>query len=272
MKTSPIPRSLIVLCAFFTLLVPRLAASEKPAATDTKTSPPKFQLTWKRVALPEMKFFAERLKSAEARHKNGNASNEEVLGLRQDLAKIEERALYRLTIDSAGGTLREFIAATSVDSEVSLTLINAGETIDLEAPLPPFTLRNVSWGTVMEVLGNFLAARGLQLQHTGLGNVDDAKSVICVLRRVRPIAEPDRLAQPQFDSFQLAEQIHDTQTVDVIVDAIRSAWELDPTHDPKALLLKFHPATKMLFVSGPGPATTIARQVIGSLRKNPVSR
>lgn len=271
MKTSPTRHSLIVLCALFALLVPPLSAAEKPAAPEAKSTP-KFQLSWTRIPPPEQKVAVERVKSAEARVLSGTGSNQELMGLRGDLENIENRAAYRFTIQSAGGTLREFIAATSISSEVSFTLINAGEPIDLETPLPPFSLRNVSWATVVEVLANFLATRGLQLKHTGLGNSDNAAAVICVLRRDRPMAELDRLSQPEFESFQLAEQIHDTQTVDLIVDAIRTAWTLDSTHDPKALLLKFHPGTKMLFVSGPGPATTIARQVIGGLRKNPVSR
>ncbi len=274
MKMPLTRHSLPVLCALFSLLVPRLAAAEKSTSPDPKNTPPKFQLSWTRLEPPELKFVAEKLKLADARYLTGTGSNEEVIGLRQDLERIEERAPYRFTIESKGGTLREFLAATSIGSEVTFTLVNAGEPVDLETALPPFNLRNVHWETVIEVLSNFLAARGLQLKLAGsdTSNPAESKSVICVLRRDRSFAEPNRPAPSEFDSFQLSEQIHDTQTVDVIVDAIRSAWELDPSRDPKALLLKFHPATKMLFVSGPGPATTIARQVIGGLRKNPVSR
>lgn len=267
MKTLFVRLSVLALCALIALPVPRLTAA------DTKDTPSKFQLSWTRIPPPELKFVLEKIKLAENRLRQGVGTNEELIGLRGDLENIENRTGYLFTIQSAGGTLREFIAAASIGgSEVSFTLINAGEPIDLETPLPPFSLRNVSWATVVEVLANFLATRGLQLKHTGLGNSDQAKSVICVLRRDRGFAEPNAPAQSEFDSFQLTEQINDTQTVDVIVDAIRTAWTLDPARDPKALLIKFHPGTKMLFVTGPGPATTIARQVIGGLRKNPVSR
>lgn len=267
---SPLTRlALLALATFLALSTPRiLLASEKSPAPEPKASPAKFQLTWSRGAPPgELKFVQEKLRLAEARFQTGNASREELVGLRQDLERIEERAPYRLTIESSGGTLREFLAATSSGAEVSFTLVNAGDPADLETPLPAFNLRNVSWATVAEVLANFVATRGLQLKHTDLGNQDGAKSIICVLRRDRASAESDRPAKSEFTALQLGEVIYSAQRIETIVDLIRTAWEFDPAHDAAALRLKYHPDTKILLVSGPAPAATVAERVVASLRK-----
>ena len=99
-----------------------------------------------------------------------------------------------------------------------------------------------------------------------------SQSVVCVLRSTDSASDAKRASQPAFESYQLAEFIYADQTLEVIFDAIYTAWSIDPKHDPASLRLKFHPGTKLLFVSGPAPATTITRQVVAGLRKNPVPR
>ena len=265
----------LLAAAFVALLALQLqpfvcaATAEKSGEAAAKE---KFQLTWRDAEFPELQFAAKKYQLAQDRFKQGNISAEEVAGLQFNLESLEKRSPYLLNLTSKGGSLREFLAVATGPDERSFTVINAGEPSDLETPLPAFELRNANWGTVMGVLGNILVARGFNLSMAGSDFPDPsvAKSIVCVLRRIEPSADEKRPTAPAFESFQLVDHIYEGQTVDVIVDAIRTAWELDPQHDAAALRLKFHPATKILLVSGPASATTIARQVVGGLRKKPV--
>ena len=246
-------------------------ASAQPASSKSQsvTPPGKFRFTWSWTQTPEIERAAERLKSVQQRFKTGNASQEEVSELQFMFEDAERRVPIHLTVESGSGPLSAFLAAASENTDRSFTLINAGDPADLETQLPPFVLRDVNWGTVIGVLDNLLLTRGLNLRFVGGDNHDPslAKSVICVLRPTEMPQAARRSTQPEFESFQLADYISANQTLEVIVDAIRTAWELDPTHDATALRVKFHPATKILLVSGPSPATSIAKQVVSGLRK-----
>ena len=252
------------------------AFAENAPATGAAAASPKFKLTWTLAEQPELPFVMEKLQSAEQRFNSGIGSKEELANLRFQIDEIRRRAPLHLSVQSTGGPLSAFLAAAAeskVSSELTFTLINAGEPADLETMLPPFSLRNANWGTVIGVLRNFLIIQGLDLDVVGgdRGNPSESKSVVCVMRRVQPPQNIKRAPQSEFESFQLGEYITATQTVEVIVEAIRTAWELDPTYDATAVRLKFHPPTKILLVSGPGPAISVARQVIAALgKKKPI--
>jgi hypothetical protein len=224
-----------------------------------------------------------------ARHSAGLATDEQLSRATYALKEAEERAPYLLTIRSLGGTLKEFIDVASRSDDVSLNVINAGDPADLEIKLPPFELRNADWGTVIEVLANFLATRGLQLKHAGGGSGGDSavsRSVVCVLRPIEVIPNMSRSAQPEFEAFQLAPYIIESpragdkgQDISVVVDAILAAWSMTGAQinfaqssalewSDKQSRMKYHPATKMLFISGPPSAIAVARQVISNLPKN----
>lgn len=281
-NTSPMKKfqlhfsALVVICAFLVALPRPIAAqdvpSEKAKASMAAGSPGKFEITWTRPPTPELQMARNKLASSEKAYRQGGISQGEITVERFQVAEIERHAPFLLSIVSHGGSLREFISAASASEDVSLTLINAGDPADMETQLPAFNLRNANWGTVIEVLANFLATRGLQLKHAGGDNPNpnEARSVVCVLRRTES-SRPEKQPPPaQFKSFQLGEYLSKTLSIDDVVDAIRTAWKMDPTRIDGDLQIKFHPATKLLFVSGPEPAATIASQVIDGLRKKPV--
>jgi hypothetical protein len=266
-------RSVVVaFCTSFAAL-----ASAQPSranAPENAAAPGVFLFRWDYADASEIEIAAKRLELAEQRFKSGSFPQQAIDEERIQMERIYKNAPHLLTIRSGGGPLSAFLAAASNDFERTFNLINAGDRADLETELPPFVLRNVTWETVISVLDNFLQSRGLNLRFVGgdSPNPSLAKSVVCVLRHTDNALDAKRWSQPVFESFQLDEYIGAQQSIEVIVDAIRTAWELDPAHDTKALRLKFHPATKILLVSGPTPATGIAKQVVAGLRKNPVQR
>jgi hypothetical protein len=272
---SRLRRILTLLLALFTAPASLLAADKTSFAS--KPSPlaaGKFEVRamrgWPHGAPAELAQLHEQHRLASAR----NASPEELVVFISALNAIEQRMPYLLEIRSGGGPLSALLAAVAREEGVAFELINAAEPSDLEVPLPAFHLRNANWGTIIGVLESFLASRGLSLRHVGGDNpnLNEAKSVVCVLRRIAPPDDPKRGLGLEFVSFQVAENISDAQPIEVIVDAIRTAWELDPAHDPAALRVKFHPGTKILLISGPNSAPKIAEQVVRGLRKNPVHR
>lgn len=241
------------------------------AATSAAQPGDKFKLTWERLDLPENQMARKQWSDANERARSGMVSKEELAPLQFNLEHLESLRPYRFTLHSEGGTLREFLTALSRDKEVNLTLINAGAPSDLDLILPPFDVRNANWNMIVEVIANFVATRGLFLKIAGSdqANPDISKSVVCVMRP--DSADNKRTADAGFESFQIGDYLADTQTIDEIVDAIRTGWGLVPGSSQDALRIKFHPATKLLLVSGPSAATQVAKQVLNGLRKKPAT-
>jgi hypothetical protein len=276
---------LVVLCA--SAPAHSAEATKATKSSSASSSNKNFEISWTRAILPEEAFAREQLESLRQRHSAGLATTEELSQITYQLKIAEGRAPYLLTIRSKGGTLKEFFdVAAASSNDVALTVINAGDPADLDVKLPLFELRNAGWGTVISVLANFLATRGLQLNHAGGDNPNpsEARSVVCVLRPTDEARALSRFAQPEFEAFQLAPYMIESpqvggkaQDVNVIVEAIWSAWSMTGAQmqsrsafewSDKHLRMKYHPATKMLFVSGPPNAIAIARQVISNLPKN----
>jgi len=176
-----------------------------------------------------------------------------------------------LSFDFPGGTLGDLIAlAEKASGAVSLNVI--GEKAALATEIQAFTVKNADRDAVLRAIGQLLRGRGVRVEQAGAGffivSSEGSKDrrgqlnaeEVAVLRKAK--------SQTIFDSFQLGSYIDDQQSVDNIVDVIRSAWTLNPAHEASALQIKFHPATKLLLVSGPPDAIEMTRQVIRSLHEN----
>jgi hypothetical protein len=244
-----------------------LHAADTPAAAQSRN----FTFAWTPAPFPELDFLKERLQEISNRYKAGMADKRELAEVERQWRQLDEHRPYRFAVRSEGGPLRELLAEMGRDKEINLSVINAGDSSDLDLVLPAFELRNANWSMLIEVLSNFVATRGLLLKLAGSDypNLDLAKTVLCVMRR-NEAPEARRSSDSAFESFQLADYIHRAQTVDVVVDAIRGGWALVPGSDQAALRIKFHPETKLLLVSGPASATQVARQIVAGLQKKPV--
>jgi hypothetical protein len=244
-------------------------AATAPSSDEGNKLAEKFSFHGTQIETPEFKIAIKQLELAQNQRDAGLGTSEQLLGIQGNVENLRQHAPYQFSLQSNGGSLRELAARISMSGGFDFTIVNAAEPSDLETALPSFALRNVSWNTIVEVLDNFLAARRLQLRLAGWDNSRDllaSRSIICVLRRLDP---PPGTQPPSsgFDSFQLTDYLSREQTVETIVDAIRTAWKMDPSRADSALQLKYHPATNLLFVSGPAPAVTISRQVISGLRR-----
>jgi type II secretory pathway component GspD/PulD (secretin) len=188
--------------------------------------------------------------------------------LEKQLAESVKAARAQMTpattfnIDFPGGTIRDFLSAAAKIQGVSISIVSAGGPEDLETPLPPVSLRNTSPIITLQVLSRLLISRGYDL-----GVMDSGpNSAVAVLTPHEAPKPPKHESNSFFQSFQLAQYLTE-QSIDDIVGAIRAAWELDPKHDPKALQLKFHPATSILLVSGPPEGLNVATQIVSQLKR-----
>lgn len=156
-----------------------------------------------------------------------------------------------LTIDFPGGSVAEFIAMIGKSREQSFNVI--GEKTEMNTALPPFSIRNVDAAGLANALNTLLVQRGLTLMRAG--------SDVYTLSR----GDPNDSQLTAFASFQIAPYLQE-QSVEDITAAIRLAWQLNPSHDKKALELKYHPPTTLLLVAGSPAAVGVAEHVISSLK------
>jgi len=165
-----------------------------------------------------------------------------------------------LTLDFPGGSLGDLIKTVEgMSGEPALNVI--GEKAALATEVQAFTVRNANRDIVLMAIGQLLRSKGVRLEAVGNG-------VFIVSSDASRDRRPPRAkTEAIFDSFQLGGIIDEQQSVDNIVDAIRTAWTLNPAHEANALQLKFHPGTKLLLVSGPPDAVEMTRQVIRSLHE-----
>lgn len=274
MKT-PLAALCALSLAFATMGCCEAHAAEPAKPKDTVANNAAFTIDWQRSTPRELSELANHVELLDRQVKMGNVPPEELKGLHGRMEYVMRSAPPLITVHSKGGPLSGFLAAASSLKGISFTLINAADPTALEAPIAPFELTNANWGTVINVLSTFLMSRSLELRVVGGDNPNpaEAQTVVCVLNPTDASrAAGHRATQSEFESLQLGEHLDATQTIEVVVDAIRTAWELDPARDPAALRLRFHPATKLLLVSGPAPASLIVRQVIGGLQKKTVQR
>ncbi|MDO8542724.1 MAG: hypothetical protein Q7S40_19965 [Opitutaceae bacterium] len=165
------------------------------------------------------------------------------------------------TIDFPGGTLAQLVKSISGASESHFNLV--GETADLATELPAFSIRNADTEAVANALGLLLNGRGLSIIRAPQQRSGPNPSDIPVYVLMKRSGDTNA-----FESFQLGPYL-EKQSVDDIVSAVRTAWELQPQNKPEALQLKFHPATSLLLVSGTPGAIAVASKVISTLSGPP---
>lgn len=168
-----------------------------------------------------------------------------------------------INLSFPGGTLSQLLSVLSQEKNLTFNLIGAGSPADFETALPPFSLHNVNGVIIAEVLRGLLQSRGYNLQISPI----DGNSVTCVLVPLPENNPADPFMQDQFQSFELSPYLVNF-SVDQIVDAIRSAWELNPAHPRDSLRVKFHPGTGILLVSGPMKAVAMTQDIISNLRRD----
>lgn len=201
---------------------------------------------------------------------------EEDIGVKQLLAKIaaleyiaaaqstatRESATPSISVDFPGGPASALIAAISKsDRENSFNII--GEKADLAIELPAFSVRNADPAALATALNGVLQPRGYILAASG--RISPGHAPVFTLRKMNPY-ESDQRQFAHLQSFQLAPYL-EHQSVDDIIGAIRTAWELDPTRNPSTLRLKFHPPTGILLVSAPQEGLQMIHSVLKELRR-----
>lgn len=205
-------------------------------------------------------------------YQNGRTdSDNQVKQLREKIAALEYVAANKpsaspeqpriLSVDFPGGPASALFSLVNQDTKSGLNII--GEKADLAIELPPFTIRNADSASLASALDTLVRQRGYTLQ----GGVRPAPglSAVFVLRKILPHEIPG--GQVSFQSFQLGHYL-EHQTVDDIVAAVRTAWELDPANSATALRMKYHPPTGILLVSAPGHGISLVQTVLNQLRKS----
>jgi hypothetical protein len=166
-----------------------------------------------------------------------------------------------VSLDFPGGSLGDLIALVGkTNGETALNVI--GEKAALSTEVQAFTVRNADRDALLRAIGELLRSKGVRVQGVGGGVFIVSSDSPKDRRPTHPRSEV------VFDSFQLGSYLDDQQSVDNIVDVIRSAWTMNPAHDANALQVKFHPGTKLLLVSGPPEAIEMTRQLIRSLHQS----
>lgn len=160
-----------------------------------------------------------------------------------------------ISVDFPGGSVAQLVAAVNKPDGHAFNLL--GETEDLATRLPAFSVRNVNPSAFAMALRQLLEPRGITVMPEGPD--------LFVLRKVATMVRREPVA---FESFQLSPYL-DKQSVEDIVSAMRTAWELNPANKPEELQLKFHPATRLLLASGSADAIRVASKVLSTLSRTP---
>lgn len=241
-----------------------LAALSLGAAVHAATPPESPELTEARAKLLEL---YQRYKSDE--QEAVKAQRARVSALEYIAAAGAESAAQptskSVDVQFAGGTVTALMAAIE-KAGGGINII--GEANDLAIELPPFSLRNADGASLATALDGLLRARGYVLQ--GSGRPEIGKASVYVLRK-QSLYERSSINsgnESRFYSFQLNPYL-EFQSVDDIVGAITTAWELDPARARAALNVKFHPPTGILLVSGPSQAIDMVNNILSQLRKSP---
>ncbi|HEY1107844.1 MAG TPA: hypothetical protein VGE76_04400 [Opitutaceae bacterium] len=258
--TRPFARRLLSVALAASLALP-LAAQTAGATL------PRSQVSYTQQEDPNLMRLLQAIDTLSQQEKLGQLppnAQMELNHLRSEFKARERDRQYLLNVEFPGGSLSSLLDAVNADNVASLNVISPGSADLLKAvELPAFSLRNARLATLTKVVGNLVEMQGYKFQI-----VDDSSPnhFVGMLSKPGQPSAPNT-APAAFESIQLEEYIRPPQTIDTIVDAIRTAWELDPRNQRDALKLKYHPLTKILLVSGPQPAVVIAKQVVGSLRK-----
>lgn len=159
-----------------------------------------------------------------------------------------------ITIDFKGGPLSKLIAEIDATRGTPITLINTASGLD--PVVPPFAVRQEHIQGILAAVNSLIEDQGVYIITLGTN-----------LSVLKP--REDR-KQTGFVAFQLEMQLN-RLSIDEIISAIQSAYAFAvPEEKSDTLRFKFHPGTKMLFISGPQRnIDSIVRQVIQSLPFGP---
>lgn len=262
--TRPFARRLIAVALAASLALPL-------AAQTAGSTLPRSQVSYTQQEDPNLMRLLQAIDTLAQQEKLGQLPPEaqtHLNNLRSEFKARERDRQYLLNIEFPGGSLSSLLDAVNADNFASLNVISPGSADLLKAiELPAFSLRNARLATLTKVVGNLVEMQGYKFQI-----VDDSSPNHFVGMLSKPGQAPAPSTAPvAFESIQLEEYLQPGLTIDNIVDAIRTAWELNPKNDREALKLKYHPPTKILLISGPTTATNVAKSVIFSLRKKPAN-
>ncbi len=184
----------------------------------------------------------------------------------EDAKKSDEssRNAWIFNVDFPGGTIEQLVKAISADGSAIFNVV--GEKADLATPIPAFSLRNADGESLSNAINQMIAARGLNLNRAQGPSMSGRQGLINY--PIYVLTRRNVIDRPASASFQLGRYL-EKQSIDDIVTAIRTLWELNPANRPEALQLKYHPATKLLLASGTPEAIDVAGKVIATLAGPP---
>ena len=178
----------------------------------------------------------------------------------------QTRNQWIFNVDFPGGSLEQLVKSVSTADGAIFNVV--GEKTDLAVTVPAFSLRNADGESLANALNQLIAPRGLNITRAQGPNIVAPGSRVQTNYPIYVLVRRSAIERAAFDSFQLAPYL-EKQSIDDIVMAIRTLWELNPGNKPEALLLKFHPPTKLLLVSGTPEAIGVAGKVISTLGASP---
>ncbi len=168
-----------------------------------------------------------------------------------------------LTIDYPGGPLTDLLKTLPKENRIPFNLV--GEKADMATELPPLSLKLTSPDALAHALNQILNTRGLVITpSSGASDAYSSRSIFVLKRIVDPDAGKPA-SEPRFRSYHLGDHLTGKQTIDEITGAIRAAWEITPGAKPDQLVLKYHPGTSLLLVTGPESAIKTTETVLASL-------
>jgi hypothetical protein len=208
----------------------------------------------------------------EAYTKGGHDDDNNIKHTKAEIARLEyiaantpvrvEASAPLFSIDFPGGSVSSLLTLIGKSGgDGALNIV--GEKADLALDLPALSVRNADPAAFAAALDGILRPRGYTLESTRRPSAPNQASVY-VLRKLA-MYESNNGRASLFQAFQLAPYT-ESQSVDDIVSAIRTAWELDSAHVPDAMRLKFHPPTGILLVSCPPDGLNIVGRVLNELR------
>lgn len=249
----------------FALLALLLLTARTQAASATTVSAA--------VAVESLELTRARANLLDAYTRGGHDDDKNVKELKAEVARLEyiaannpsrsETPAPLFSVDFPGGSVATLMALIEKSGSAGLNII--GEKTDLALDLPPLSVRNTDASSFASALDSILRPRGYILESSRRPSAPN-QAPVYVLRKLNAYEVPNRNSSSLFQAFQLASFL-DTHSVDDIVNAIRTAWELDPSHNRDAMHLKFHPPTGILFVSCPPEGVSLVQNVLSELRR-----
>lgn len=164
-----------------------------------------------------------------------------------------------ISIDFPGGPMSKLVASLNKEE------LSVMQPVGVDPVLPAFALREARVDAFVYALARLLEPQGYNFSLAG--NMVGANLAVLVKR-------DDRGSQG-FASFQLESKINarSGRTADDVIAAIQMGCEFaNPGQPSSTLRFKYHPGTKLLFVSGTRQEIDVAHQVYGSLPEGPGER